>query len=44
MLTASRKDYGSIAKLLHWGLAALILWQLFTGVNLHGMEFSAQKA
>lgn len=44
MLTASRKDYGSIAKLLHWGLATLILWQLLTGVNLHGMEFSAQKA
>ena len=44
MLTASRKDYGSIAKLFHWVLAIVILWQLFTGINLHGMEFSAQKA
>lgn len=44
MIKAQGNDYGLIAKLFHWLLAALIFWQLFTGINLNGMEFSSQKA
>lgn len=43
MLRASSNDYGLVAKLFHWVLAFVILWQLFTGLNLSGMEFSQEK-
>lgn len=43
MLKASSNDYGLVAKLFHWVLAFVILWQLFTGLNLSGMEFSQEK-
>ncbi len=43
MLRANSQDYGLIAKLFHWLLVLVIFWQLFTGINLHNMEFSPQK-
>ena len=43
MLKATNNSYGSIAKIFHWVFAIVILWQLFTGINLHNMEFSPQK-
>ena len=32
-----------IAKIFHWVVALLIIWQLFTGFNLSTLEFSPQK-
>ena len=43
MLKASPDSYGLIAKLFHWVLALVILWQLFTGINLNQMEPSVEK-
>jgi cytochrome b561 len=43
MLKASNNDYGVIAKAFHWMFAVVILWQFFTGLNLHNMEFSPEK-
>ena len=43
MPKATNNSYGSIAKVFHWLFAIVIFWQLFTGVNLHNMEFSPQK-
>jgi len=43
MMKATSSDYGLIAKLFHWILAVVILWQLFTGINLSTMEFTPQK-
>ena len=43
MLKATNDSYGSIAKIFHWVFAIVIFWQLFTGINLHNMEFSPQK-
>ena len=42
-MKATSSDYGLIAKLFHWILAIVILWQLFTGINLSTMEFTPQK-
>lgn len=42
-LKASNNDYGLVAKLFHWVFVIVISWQLFTGIDLHGMEFSFQK-
>ena len=44
MIKATGNDYGLVAKLFHWFMAALIFWQLFTGINLNSMPFSSQKA
>ena len=43
MLKASPDSYGLIARLFHWVLARVILWQLFTGINLNQMEPSVEK-
>ena len=43
MPEATNNSYGSISKVFHWVFAVVIFWQLFTGVNLHNMEFSPQK-
>jgi cytochrome b561 len=36
-------SWGLIAKIFHWAVALLIIWQLFTGFNLSTLEFSPQK-
>ncbi|MDC6448438.1 cytochrome b/b6 domain-containing protein [Alphaproteobacteria bacterium] len=42
-LKASENSWGLIAKIFHWFLAILLIWQIFTGFNLHNMEFSPSK-
>ena len=42
-LKASANSWGLIAKIFHWFLAVLLIWQIFTGFNLHNMEFSPSK-
>ena len=42
-LKASENSWGLIAKIFHWFLAVLLIWQIFTGFNLHNMEFSPSK-
>ncbi len=27
-----RDRYGQVSRILHWGMAALLLWQLVTGI------------
>jgi len=44
MLKATKNDYGLIAKIFHWTFALVIMWQILTGINLHNMDFSNQKA
>ena len=43
MYKNSENSWGLIAKLFHWIVAFLIIWQLFTGFNLSTLEFSPQK-
>ena len=43
MYKSSENSWGLIAKLFHWVVALLIIWQLFTGFNLSTLEFSPQK-
>ena len=42
-LKASANSWGLIAKIFHWFLAILLIWQIFTGFSLHNMEFSPSK-
>ena len=42
-IKATQHSWGSIAKIFHWVLALLLIWQIFTGFNLHNMEFSPAK-
>ena len=42
-LKATQNSWGLIAKIFHWFLAVLLIWQIFTGFNLHNMEFSPVK-
>ena len=43
MYKSSENSWGVIAKIFHWVVALLIIWQLFTGFNLSTLEFSPQK-
>ena len=43
MYKGSEGSWGLIAKIFHWLVALLIIWQLFTGFNLSTLEFSPQK-
>ena len=43
MYKGSENSWGLIAKVFHWTVALLIIWQLFTGFNLSISEFSPQK-
>ena len=43
MLKGSKNSWGVVAKVFHWVVAILIIWQLFTGFNLSTLEFSPQK-
>ena len=43
MFTGSENSWGLIAKIFHWIVALLIIWQLFTGFNLSTLEFSPKK-
>ena len=43
MYKGSENSWGLIAKIFHWLVALLIIWQLFTGFNLSILEFSPQK-
>ena len=43
MYKGSKNSWGLIAKIFHWVVALLIIWQLFTGFNLSILEFSPQK-
>ena len=43
MYKGSENSWGLIAKIFHWLVALLIIWQLFTGFNLSTLEFSPQK-
>ena len=42
-LKGNENSWGLIAKTFHWLLALLLIWQIFTGFNLHNMEFSPAK-
>ena len=42
-IKATENSWGLIAKTFHWLLALLLIWQIFTGFNLHNMEFSPTK-
>ena len=42
-LKATQNSWGLLAKIFHWLLAILLIWQIFTGFNLHNMEFSPAK-
>lgn len=42
-LKASNNSWGLVAKIFHWFLALILFWQIFTGFNLHNMEFSQEK-
>ena len=43
MYKSSEFSWGLIAKIFHWIVAILVIWQLFTGFNLSTLEFSPQK-
>ena len=43
MYKGSENSWGLVAKVFHWVVAILIIWQLFTGFNLSTLEFSPQK-
>ena len=43
MYKSTENSWGLIAKIFHWMIALLIIWQLFTGFNLSILEFSPQK-
>ena len=43
MLKSSDNSWGLVAKIFHWIVALLIIWQLFTGFNLSILDFSPQK-
>ena len=43
MYKNSENSWGLVAKIFHWLVAILIIWQLFTGYNLSTLEFSPQK-
>ena len=43
MYKGSENSWGLVAKIFHWVVALLIIWQLFTGFNLSILEFSPQK-
>jgi cytochrome b561 len=43
MYKSSLDSWGLVAKIFHWLVALLIIWQLFTGFNLSNLEFSPQK-
>ena len=43
MYKGSANSWGLVAKIFHWVVAILIIWQLFTGFNLSTLEFSPQK-
>jgi cytochrome b561 len=43
MYKGSDNSWGLIAKIFHWLVGLLIIWQLFTGFNLSILEFSPQK-
>ena len=43
MYKGSENSWGLVAKIFHWIVALLIIWQLFTGFNLSNLEFSPQK-
>ena len=42
-IKATENSWGLIAKTFHWLLTLLLIWQIFTGFNLHNMEFSPTK-
>ena len=42
-IKATQNSWGLVAKIFHWVLALLLIWQIFTGFNLHNMEFSPNK-
>ena len=42
-IKATQNSWGLVAKIFHWVLALLLIWQIFTGFNLHNMEFSPIK-
>ena len=42
-IKATQNSWGLIAKIFHWLLAVLLIFQIFTGFNLHNMEFSPTK-
>ena len=42
-LKATKNSWGLITKIFHWLIAILLIWQIFTGFNLHNMEFSPAK-
>ena len=42
-IKATQNSWGLVAKIFHWVLALLLIWQIFTGLNLHNMEFSPDK-
>ena len=43
MYKGSKNSWGLVAKIFHWVVALLVIWQLFTGFNLSTLEFSPQK-
>ena len=43
MYKGSENSWGLVAKIFHWVVALMIIWQLFTGFNLSILEFSPQK-
>ena len=43
MYIGSKNSWGLIAKIFHWVVALLIIWQLFTGFSLSTLDFSPQK-
>ena len=43
MFIGSENSWGLVAKIFHWIVAILIIWQLFTGYNLSTLDFSPQK-
>ena len=42
-LKASHNSWGLVTKIFHWFLTIILFWQIFTGFNLHNMEFSQEK-
>tara|TARA_B110000438_G_scaffold299867_2_gene350916 strand:+ start:2064 stop:2615 length:552 start_codon:yes stop_codon:yes gene_type:complete len=43
MYKSSENSWGLVAKIFHWLVAILIIWQLFTGFNLSMLDFSPKK-
>ena len=43
MYKGNENSWGLIAKIFHWVVAIMIIWQLFTGFNLSILEFSPLK-